>query len=559
MTPFTTLYLDLDSKTSTDEKVRLLESYFSSVPADDAAWALAFFTGKRPKGATSTRALQLAVLEATGLPSWIVSESREAVGDFAETCALLAPGADEPTDEPLHVTIRDRVLPLARLDEGQRRALIRDAWTVLSPDQRLVYHKLIRGGFRVGVQRRLVARALARVAGIDHAVMAHRLSGPFQPNPDALRNILAPDPTRDDAARPYPFFLAHQLEGDPASLGDRERWQAEWKWDGIRAQLVRRPGVNALWSRGEEIVTDQFPEVTSAAASLPEGLVLDGEILVWRDDAPRPFASLQTRLNRKTKRAAQLDLFATERVIFMAYDLLEHEGRDVRERPLRERRASLEALIERANDDTIRLSPVIDALTWNELEELRTDARARNVEGIMLKPRDLPYGVGRTKRKHPASDDSGASLGWWKWKVDPLSADAVLIYAQAGSGRRAGLFTDYTFAVWDDTGSAGGAAPDFDSMELVPFAKAYSGLTREEIERVDSWIRKNTIGRVGPMREVRPELVFEIAFEAIQPSNRHRAGLAVRFPRIIRWRFDKKPPDADTLSTLRGLLPEDAT
>jgi DNA ligase-1 len=275
------------------------------------------------------------------------------------------------------------------------------------------------------------------------------------------------------------------------------------------------------------LVTERFPELQEAAARLPEGCVIDGEILAWAEGAPLGFNRLQQRIGRRALTPAVL---RSAPVALVVYDLLELDGADLRDRPLEERVARLGRLLADVADPKLILSPVVSAADWAELAACRDEARGRGVEGIMLKRRASPYRVGRRRGD------------WWKWKVNPLSADAVLTYAQRGHGRRSGLYTDYTFSVWDGD-------------QLVPFAKAYSGLTDEEIHDVDRWVRRHTVERYGPVRAVTPELVFEIAFEAIRPSGRHRSGVAVRFPRIARRRPDKPAAEADTLDTIRALLP----
>lgn len=538
MRRFTRLYLDLDATNSTNEKVALLEEYLRGASDEDAAWAVALLLGERPKGGASTSALRKLALEATGLPEWLLGESYAAVGDLSETVALLVPGAGEGSGEPLHVTMRERVVPLAGATQAERERMIREAWRVFGPRERLVYHKLARGGFRVGVHKRLVARALAAVAGVGAQEMALRLSGPIRPEAAWYRGLL--EGSADGHGGAYPFFLAHQLAGEARELGGAEEWQAEWKWDGVRAQLLRREGV-VLWSRGEEAITEQFPEIAGAARALEPGTVLDGEVLMWGGGGPRPFAALQRRLGRKVAPTVQGSLFERDEAVFLAFDLLEVGGEDVRARPLRERRGALEAVIAAtpggAGEGVLRLSPVLAGAGWEEWARLRGESRARGVEGLLLKRLDSAYGVGRTK--------AGAEAAWWKWKVDPYSVDAVLVYAQPGTGRRASLLTDYTFAVWED---------DAEGRRLTPFAKAYSGLGNEEIEALDAWIRRHTVRKTGPVRQVEPTRVFEIHFEGIAESGRHRSGVAVRFPRIARERIDKSAADADSIETLRALL-----
>ena len=538
MRRFTQLYRELDATSSTAAKTAALVEYFRDAPPDDAAWAVALFVGKRPKGTASSRVVTELAVEIARVPRWLLDECRSAVGELAETVALLLP-VDQPTggvQESLAEVIRTRVQPLAVADDRRRVRIVAAALGELPAEQRFVYLKLIRGGFRVGVQRRMLARSLATIAGVDPAVVEHRLAGGFVPSAASYLAIVSGQSAADDAARPFPFFLASQLEGEPEALGDRSNWLAEWKWDGVRAQLIRR-GDPVLWSRGDEIMTHQFPEITSAARSLPTGTVLDGEVLLWSSGAPLPFAALQRRLNRSSPPPPQLPLFASRAPVFMAFDLLEHEGRDIRDRTAHERRAMLESVIGAASAEAIMLSPLVDASGWAELAAARSTSRERGVEGLMLKHADSVYAVGRVK---PAG-----SHGWWKWKVDPYTVDAVLVYAYPGTGRRATLFTDYAFAVWGERDG---------ERVLMPFTRAYSGLGQGEIEALDAWIRRHTRRTMGPAREVEPERVFEIGFEGIAESSRHRAGLAVRFPRILRERRDKQAADADTIEALRQLL-----
>lgn len=524
MKAFAQLYAALDRTTRTNEKVSALVAYFSAAPPEDAVWALHFLIGRRPKRLIESRKLAEWAIEEAGIPGWLFAECLHTVGDFAETIALLLPPAGHATDLPLRYWIEERLLPLARQDDAARRAVLAGAWREMDEAQRLVWNKLITGEWRVGVSRSLVVRALAAAAGMDPDTLSHRLMGDWQPTPDFWRALLAPEALDADISRPYPFFLAYPLDAPPESLGDIRDWQIEWKWDGIRSQLIRRAGRTFVWSRGEELVTERFPELAALGGLLPDGVAIDGEILPWSGNAPLPFAQMQRRIGRK---ALSQKILAEVPVVLVAFDLLEHAGRDIRAEALEVRRARLEEIAPAGS--SLVLSPLVAAASWEELARLRLEARERGVEGFMLKRRGSPYGAGRRRGD------------WWKWKIDPYSVDAVLIYAQPGHGQRAGLFTDYTFGVWD-----GG--------ELVPFAKAYSGLTAEEIREVDAFVRRNTIEKFGPVRRVKPELVFELAFEGIQRSPRHRSGIAVRFPRIARWRTDKKPEDADTLETIRALL-----
>lgn len=533
MRRFADLYRQLDETTSTNRKVAAMVEYFLSTEPADAAWAVYFLTGKRLKRLINTRELREWTAELCGLPLWLVEDSYEHVGDLAETMALLLPDDEVPdSDLPLHQWVEQRIRPLRRMkDEHERQQAVTNLWQSLPSQQRLVLNKLLTGAFRVGVSRRLVTRALAQVAGLDSTLIAHRLMGDWQPGADAYQQLIDPQETTFDASTPYPFFLASPLEDEPEALGDVDDWAAEWKWDGIRAQLIRREGECYIWSRGEDLMQGRFPEIEQAAAELPDASVLDGELLAWRDGKPLPFNVLQTRIGRK--KPGQTTLKKAP-VAFLTYDLLEHGGDDYRERPWRQRREALEAILDSTEQSRILCSGLVEAKSWSELGDLHGQSRERGVEGFILKHRDSPYQVGRKRGD------------WWKWKVDPHTVDAVLIYAQPGHGRRSNLMTDYTFAVWKGD-------------ELVPFAKAYSGLTDKEIRELDRWIRGHTLERFGPVRSVTAEHVFELAFEGLNHSKRHKSGIAVRFPRMLRWRKDLSIKDADTLENIRRLLPKPVT
>ena len=526
MKRFARLFTAIDETNRTNEKVDAMVDYFREADPADAAWAVYFLGGGRPKRLIPVRRLAGWAIEEAGIPDWLFEESYDAVGDLAETMSLLLPDAEGGTDEPLHALIEQRLLPLAKQSEDEQRATVLRTWRELAGVERFVWNKLITGAFRVGVSQQLVTRALSRASGIDEGVIAHRLSGHWEPRAAAFTALLAPETGDADVSRPYPFYLAYPLESEIDDLGPHTDWQAEWKWDGIRAQVIRREGRTFIWTRGEELVTDRFPEIASAAEFLPDGTVIDGEVMPWRDGQPLPFAQLQRRIGRKTLGPK---ILAEVPVVLVVYDLLEIEGQDVRERPMAWRRSKLAELLARARAAQLVLSPVVTLESWEDARAARGRSREMSAEGVMLKRLDAAYGVGRRKG------------GWWKWKVDPYSVDAVMIYAQPGSGRRASLHTDYTFALWDQG-------------KLVPFAKAYSGLTDAEIRELDAWIRRNTVEKFGPVRHVKPEHVFELGFEGIQKSPRHKSGIAVRFPRILRWRTDKKGEEADTLATLRGLV-----
>ncbi|MEM6817570.1 MAG: ATP-dependent DNA ligase [Pseudomonadota bacterium] len=537
MREFIKLYHTLDQTNSTRAKVAAMVNYFNAADPADTAWATFFLSGRRLKRLVSAANLRRWLVEASELPEWLVEDTYASVGDLAETIALLLADRNRPdalSDLSLAEFVTKSLKPIAALDDAAQRDLVLAWWRELPYNACYIVNKLMTGALRVGVSQALVASALAEVAGLPRPVILHRMMGHWSPGREFAEQLLAEDDGAADLSRPYPYCLASPIESEPGvmtpelmerELGVVDDWQVEWKWDGIRAQLIRRGGNSYLWSRGEELIDAQFPELIEASAALPEGTVIDGEILAWRDDAPMPFSALQRRIGRKKPGKKTLSDYP---VILRAYDLLELDGSDVREWPLSKRRAELESLAEHF-PQRLRLSEVVVADDWSEFARLRESSRERRVEGFMVKRRDAGYGTGRTRGI------------WWKWKIEPHTIDAVMLYAQAGHGRRANLHTDYTFAVWR-------------GEDLVPVAKAYSGLTNAEIDELDKWIRKHTRERFGPVRSVEPEQVFELAFEAIASSTRHKSGVALRFPRIRRWRRDLAPAEADTIETLQGLL-----
>jgi DNA ligase 1 len=542
---FARLFERIDRTTSTNAKVEAMAEYFTAAPPADAAWAVFFLTGRRLKRLIPGAAIRDWTLAATALEPWMLDECYAVVGDGAETAALMldqaigpphrfrqgdgesaaAAEADDPRPQPtLSEWIEQRILPLKQLDAATQQSRVTEWLVSLDRWPRFILLKLLTGELRLGVSQTLVVRALAQAAALPATTIAARLMGDWQPGAEWFASLIAHRETGQDRSRPYPFYLASPLEDDITTLASPSDWFIEWKWDGIRAQLVKRTGRVHLWSRGEELITHRFPEIATAATRLPDETVLDGEVLAFSGDRPLPFSALQQRIGRQ-KLVAQM-VHAVP-VVFMAYDILELEARDVRAAPLSERRERLERVL--VDTSTLRVSPRVTVASWDELAALRSESRARGVEGLMLKRLDSRYGVGRKRGD------------WWKWKIDPYTIDAVLIYAQPGSGKRASLLTDYTFGVW-----ANG--------ELVPIAKAYSGLSNEEIAELDRWIRRHTRERFGPVRHVEPVHVFELGFEAIAASSRHKSGVAVRFPRMLRWRKDKPAQEADTLEAVKALL-----
>ncbi len=526
MKRFARLFTEIDQTTKTSVKTTALSAYFTQAPDADKLWCIALFSGRRPKRAVTTTNLREWAAERAGIPLWLLEESYPIVGDLAETIALVLPPPTQASDHSLSHWI-NVLRGLHEVPLVDRKPRILDAWDQLDTTERFLFNKLITGGFRIGVSRKLMTRALAQATKQDEAVLAHKLMGGWTPETTSFHALVEADDPAADQSRPYPFYLAYQLDDAPETLGAPEDWQAEWKWDGIRGQLILRDQAHHVWSRGEELMTDRFPEFARAADFLPPGTVLDGEILAWDDAQPMPFSALQPRIGRKT---VPKKLLREAPVILLAYDLLEDKGEDMRHQPLATRRARQDAILrDLPGDAPVQASPTVSFDTWVDLAQTRAKARDHRAEGLMLKRRDSAYLSGRKKGD------------WWKWKLDPLTVDAVMIYAQQGHGRRANLFTDFTFAVWQGN-------------ELIPFTKAYSGLTDKEFDEITAWVRKNTQQRFGPVRQVRPEHVFELAFEGIQPSPRHKSGLALRFPRMSRWRHDKSPQEANTLDDLRALL-----
>jgi DNA ligase-1 len=536
MKAFAQLFQSLDETNKTNEKVKVLKDYFNCVPDTDKMHMLALFTGRRPKRPINSTLIRTWAMEASNIPPWLFEESYHVVGDLAETMALLMPQTESTNNKNLTQWIAE-LNAIGEKPEEERKLWLIDSWAMLDTQERFVFNKLLTGAFRVGVSQSLVIKALSEISGLDAATLTHRIMGSWMPETYTYDQLIQETGTADDVSRPYPFFLAYPIQETSDKqrsveemenvLGDASQWQAEWKWDGIRGQLIKRDGKIFIWSRGEDLSTDKFPELHPFLNALPDGTVIDGEIMSFKNGQPLSFNVLQTRIGRKNLNKKILE---ESPVAVIAYDCLESDGEDIRYKTQSERRALLEQLqAATPYPEHFRLSELIDFNSWNELAKIREQSRAMNAEGIMLKRKTATYQVGRRRGD------------WWKWKIDPLSVDAVMIYAQKGHGRRADLYTDYTFAVWDGD-------------KLVPFAKAYSGLTDQEISKVDYFVKRNTLEKFGPVRTVKPELVFEIGFEGINKSTRHKSGIALRFPRILRWRQDKPKEEADTLETLKALL-----
>lgn len=526
MKRFAQLIQELELSNKTNDKIEALVAYFNEADDRDKPYVIAMFTGKKPKRPVNTSLIKQWAIELSELPEWLFTESYHSVGDLSETIALVLPPAKHSLEKPLHQWIAE-LAQLGNADEEAKKSYILNAWNSLNTQERFIFNKLISGNFRIGVSNKMLVNAIAKQAGQDSSKIMHSIMGKWQADQITYQELTSGSHVNTDNSWPYPFCLAYALDTEPENLGEPGTWQAEWKWDGIRGQIVKRNGELFIWSRGEELVTDQFPELHFLNSELEDGTVLDGEILSVKEGKVQSFSTLQQRLNRKNINKSQLQ---DAPIGFFAYDILEHKGIDIRQHPLAKRRDILNNVVAALRtQQTVMLSPIVEFSTWDELAEQRLNSRAINSEGIMLKKLDSVFHTGRKRGD------------WWKWKINPYTVDTVMIYAQKGSGRRANFYTDYTFAVRDGN-------------QLITVAKAYSGLTDKEIKEVNSFVNKNAIEKFGPVRTVKPELVFEIAFEGIAESKRHKAGLALRFPRIARWRKDKKATEINTLADLRQLL-----
>ncbi|HEU5051924.1 MAG TPA: ATP-dependent DNA ligase [Hanamia sp.] len=524
---FAELVAELSTSTKTNDKLQSLVNYFATAPDEDKVWVIAIFSGRRPRRMVSFKLMRQWCAEITNLPDWLFDECQATVGDLAETLALLLPETKNDSEATKSLSFYlEKFIALEKEDESIKKKFIIETWQTLNRDEKFVFNKLITGSFRIGVSQKTIVNALTKVVHVSASVIAHRISGKWDPVTTSFSELLSETSSVSDFSKPYPFYLAYAIDDKVEVLGNTEEWQAEWKWDGIRGQLIKRNNELFVWSRGEELMTDKFPEYFILKDLLPDGVVFDGEIIPSVDGKPLPFAVLQTRIGRKNISKKQLQ---EAPISFFVYDLLEYNYEDWREKSLRERRKKLEAIVRPIENYAIQISPVIDFQNWEELTALREKSREMNSEGIMLKRKDSVYKVGRKRGD------------WWKWKVDPLVIDCVLVYAQKGSGRRSNLYTDYTFAVRDGD-------------QLVTFTKAYSGLTDKEFAQIDNFVKRNSIEKFGPVRTVKPELVFEIAFEGIAASNRHKSGVALRFPRMNRWRKDKKVDEINTLDDLKEML-----
>lgn len=526
MKAFAQLITVLGTSTKTNDKLDTLVHYFATALDRDKVWVIALFSGRRPKRLVNAALLKKWCMEETELPEWLFEEAYHTAGDLAETIALLLPPPVVALEEMRTLaSLMDEIIAQDQQPEENKRAFVTKHWKEMTQGERFVFNKLLTGNFRIGVSQKTIVNALAKATGVTANLIAHRITGNWDPVTIPFEELMSETATAADNSKPYPFCLSYAVD-DVHALGNANDWQAEWKWDGIRGQVIRREGELFVWSRGEELVTEKFPEYTNLLQALPDGIVLDGEIIPSVEGKPLPFALLQTRIGRKNVTKKHLQEVP---VTFFAYDILEYEGKDIRDWPLLQRRELLESITQQANHPLLLLSPVVGFSSWDELTTLRESSRDNGAEGLMLKNKNSIYHAGRK------------TGDWWKWKVDPLTIDGVLIYAQKGHGRRSNLYTDYTFAVRDGD-------------QLVSFAKAYSGLTDKEFAQVDAFIKRNSIEKFGPVRTVKPELVFEIAFEGIAASNRHKSGVALRFPRMHRWRTDKKPEEINTLDDLKKML-----
>jgi len=532
MKNFAELIKTLDSSNKTSVKVDALNEYFKHASDEDKVWTIAILSHRRPPRPVNTTLLRIWANEVANIPLWLFEESYHIVGDLAETIALIIPPSDEHSDKSLTEFLRE-IIALKKKTDEEKRNYLHENWIALNYYERFVFTKLITGSFRIGVSQKLMTRALSKAAGVDEDLLAYKLMGDWNPNTITFQELILDEKSSDYLSKPFPFYLAYPIEGEVSDLGSADEWAIEHKWDGIRSQTIIRDNQIYVWSRGEELVTDKYPEFNLFLGAIPDGTVIDGEILPLAEGGIGTFNDLQTRIGRKN---VSQSLLQKTPVIIKAYDILEWNNEDIRSLPYEERRLLLEQLYDAVKDKNLplHLSEKVYLNSWEEVTAERMRAREMRSEGLMIKRKNSAYQVGRKKGD------------WWKWKIEPLVIDAVLTYAMRGSGRRANLFTDYTFALWQTN--------DNGERELVTFAKAYSGLTDAEFRKVDDWIKKNTLERFGPVRSVTPQLVFEIGFEGISLSKRHKSGVATRFPRILRWRHDKKIDEANSIEDLKSMI-----
>ncbi len=535
MKRFAELIMKLATTTKTNAKLEAIRAYFSEATSEDKIWVIALFTGRRPKRSVNSALLRASCMQAANIDPWLFEECYHTVGDLAETISLLIPESDIDTKDVVEYSLSHYMNLLRNIgkeDDDVKALFVSEAWTQMNRSEIFVFNKLMTGGFRIGVSQKLMVNAIAKTTDVSPSIIAHRIMGDWNPATISFDELMSTEHSAADDSKPYPFYLAYAIENEVSELGNEDEWQAEWKWDGIRGQIIKRNDELFVWSRGEELMTDKFPEYKILQELLPNGTAIDGEIISLATPseegnfAPLPFSALQTRIGRKNITSKQLK---EAPVGFIAYDIIEENAKDIRMISMLERRKKLEEIISKINVPILHLSPIINFNNWEELINVRKQSRDKGSEGIMLKRKNSEYKDGRKRGD------------WWKWKIDPLTIDAVMIYAQKGSGRRSNLYTDYTFAVKDGD-------------NLVTFAKAYSGLTDKEFAQVDNFVKRNSIEKFGPVRTVKPELVFELAFEGIAESKRHKSGVALRFPRMSRWRKDKKPEDINTLDDLKMML-----
>ena len=535
MKRFAELIMKLATTTKTTAKLEAIRAYFSEANSEDKIWVIALFTGRRPKRSINSALLRNTCMQVANIEPWLFEECYHTVGDLAETISLLIPESNIDTNDVVEYSLThymNLLTTIGKKEDVVKQQFVTEAWAQMNRSEIFVFNKLMTGGFRIGVSQKLMVNAIAKTTDVSPSIIAHRIMGDWNPATISFDELMSTEHSAADDSKPYPFYLAYAIENAVSELGDEIDWQAEWKWDGIRGQIIKRNNELFVWSRGEELLTDKFPEYKILKNLLPNGTAIDGEIISLATPpdkgtfVPLPFSALQTRIGRKNITAKQLK---EAPVGFIAYDLVEENGEDIRMMSMEERREKLESVVKKINVPFLHLSPIIDFEKWDALIEIRKQSRDKGSEGIMLKRKDSEYKAGRKRGD------------WWKWKIDPLTIDAVMIYAQKGSGRRSNLYTDYTFAVRDGD-------------KLVTFAKAYSGLTDKEFAQVDNFVKRNSIEKFGPVRTVKPELVFELAFEGIAESKRHKSGVALRFPRMSRWRQDKKVEDINTLDDLKMML-----
>jgi len=527
MKAFAKLISNLEQTSKEAFKVTALAQYFSNATDEDKLWTLALFTGTRPKRVVDIKALKEFAEQVYTEGEWLFEASHQIVGDMAETIAYFLPKAKRNGNHTLSewISMIRTIFNAERIDQ---RDAITKAWDTLRPEERFIFNKLITGGFRIDVSLKLLSKALAIVTGKDENLLAHKLNSDWHPDEVSFETLIFTENPEAEKSKPYPFHLAHTLESTVAELGDISNWQVERKWDGIRVQVIVRGNKISIWSRKGDILSSKVPELKPLAESMEDGTVLDGELICFKNGKILPINNLRTRFGRRNNSKKQ---FEESPCVFMAYDILEFKGEDIRNKDLAERRKKLEKVILQYYDEhkIILLSDIINNDNWESINSEREKSREHQVTGLVLKNKKSIYGSSRVEGD------------WWKWPVDPLFIDAILLYAQAGEGGSSKMYREYSFALWH-------------GEDLVTFAKAKSGLEDKELKELTSFVKKNTKEKFGPVRSVAAVQIFRLAFDSITASKRHKSGILLKNPRLIEWLRDKNIEDGNNLDDLKKML-----